>query len=547
MNEPAKPSSAQEVSIVVQSDSDHAVSSEPEDLIGQTIDGKYLIESHIGGGGMGQVYKARHLHLKSKVVAIKLLQSRGGLDAQQIMRLQKEANAVSYLSHPNIVAVHDFGVSPEGQPYMVMDYFDGRPLNLILEEKGKLGLDALLNIVGQVCSALAHAHEKGVVHRDIKPSNIMVGADEQNGELVKVVDFGIAKLTEEQVDSRLTQTGDVLGSPLYMSPEQCLGQNIDGRTDIYSLGCVMYECVTGKSPFVGANVMETLHKQMNESPAKFPATASDDRRQKGLEAIVFKMLAKARTSRFQYMVEVATELKKLSSISTHSALGQAKVIWELWNARREAKSQRTQLIDGALVVSSVLAAWAAVTMILTPLQIAAIQPESARTATVMNLLDVSMTRLRNPAILKQIIFRDENTVDDKTGLVANFDKMQELCAGHPDEMTTLRALQDSSNHAAAVSTNVNQAMIDLFRAKIFHRAAPAESDDALGTMLVSWCDALAHGNQLYATTTSKHEQCEGQIALCRWLFNVAAVIGLVSMAALAVLLTWKRRLRRQQP
>ncbi len=548
MTEPAQPDAAAELladkvtesRIITEPD---GLLSDPEALIGQTIDGKYVIESYIGGGGMSQVYRARHLLIKTKVVAIKVLQSQRGLDAHHIMRLQQEANAVSHLSHPNIIAVQDFGVAAGGQSYMVMDYFEGRSLDDVLKSEQRLSVDKLLDFVNQTCSALAHAHEKGVVHRDIKPSNIMVGKDEQGNDIVKVVDFGIAKLTEEESErGRLTKTGDVVGSPLYMSPEQCLGQPVDGRTDIYSLGCVMYECITGNSPFAGASILETLHKQMNESPSKFPARVTDDRRQSALEAIVLKMLAKSPANRFQYMVEVATELKRLGSGSTHSALGQMRIMWGLWKARREAQSQKTAVIDVCLLVSSLMAFVTAAVMIWTPIHIKMVTPEFQRTAEVMRLLDESMSRLRDRSLVTEILLNPETTVDDKRNLIANFEEMFALCQGRPDELVSLDALRDGVNQGAGMSANFKRSIFEAIRAQLFHRQIAPE-EDTLGQTLVAWTNALAHGSVLNATVTSKHRAAESQIITCFTAFTVSLVAAVILMIVLAVLLAMKLKLR----
>lgn len=229
------------------------IRSEPaESLVGKTIAGHYEIVSFLGEGGMSTVYKAKHILLDS-IRAIKILHLPRAGDGKILQRFQQEAKASFFLSHPNIVRVYDFGIEPSmQQPYLVMDCLEGKPLSNVLENE-PISSERAINIISQVCNALEHAHTKGIVHRDIKPANIILSKDASGGEIAQLVDFGIAKLINPEEGNDLTQTGEVFGTPLYMSPEQCLGRNVDKRSDIYSLGCVMYECLAGKPPFQGAS------------------------------------------------------------------------------------------------------------------------------------------------------------------------------------------------------------------------------------------------------------------------------------------------------
>jgi serine/threonine protein kinase len=233
----------------------------PELTVGQ-LSKTYDFFGQIGSGGMGVIYKARHAMLK-KDVAIKILHLVNEINVQ---RFQREAQAAYNLRHENVVAVHEFGMTEEGQPYMVMEFIEGKTLSTIIDERGALPLELCINIFKQVCAGIAHAHAKGVLHRDIKPSNVMLTNPESWSPQVRIVDFGIAKVldADEPNSGKLTRTGDFLGSPLYMSPEQCLGKDMDLRSDIYSIGCIMYEALTGKPPLSGETPMETLLKQMNE-------------------------------------------------------------------------------------------------------------------------------------------------------------------------------------------------------------------------------------------------------------------------------------------
>lgn len=231
----------------------------PGDVVGD----KYEILSFLGKGGMCTVYKARHL-LLGRDVALKMLHEKLVVDKEAIQRFQREAVAISALKHPNIVEVYGFGVY-QAVPFMAMEFLEGKSLDQLLKEKIRLSREEALPIFTQILDALAHAHENGIIHRDLKPSNIMLLADR-----VKLVDFGIAKILPESGRElqKLTQTGDVFGTVLYMSPEQCRAEAMDARSDLYSLGCLMYEVLDGAPPLQGQSPYETIAKHLNEYPRK---------------------------------------------------------------------------------------------------------------------------------------------------------------------------------------------------------------------------------------------------------------------------------------
>jgi len=323
------------------------------ELSGQTFAGKYTILNQIGRGGMSVVYKARHTVL-DKAVAIKVLHLDRSKDALSLRRFKQEAQAASVLNHPNIVAVHDFGESENGTPFLVMDYVEGKTLSEIVKSEGPLGLERFLQIMQQVTEGLTVAHQNNVVHRDLKPSNVMIA--EVNGkEQAKLLDFGIAKLLSPDNENvqGLTQTGEIFGSPLYMSPEQCTGAIVDFRSDIYSFGCVMYECLSGKVPLSGDSVFETIHKHINEEPPPLVAPQlSNDFRGK-LETILLRCLAKSPGDRYQSVAELQTELKTLSLTSKPGLLGVIGGAWEHAAAKRRAskKSRLPLMVITLLTVS----------------------------------------------------------------------------------------------------------------------------------------------------------------------------------------------------
>jgi serine/threonine protein kinase len=228
--------------------------------------GKYNIHSRIGSGGMGVVYRCSQI-LMGKDMAIKTL-NQSSINDEAVQRFQTEAKAAGSLNHPNLVSVYDFGVTESGTPYMVMDFVPGKTLQDVLSAQGQMPLETVIDIFIQCADGLAHAHRNGVFHRDIKPSNIVLLQEENIGPgSIRILDFGIAKITSNSAQTQeLTRTGMVIGSPLYMSPEQSIGRKMDARTDIYSLGCVLFECLCGAPPFQGETAIETLMLHQTETP-----------------------------------------------------------------------------------------------------------------------------------------------------------------------------------------------------------------------------------------------------------------------------------------
>lgn len=275
---------------------------------GQTLSERYQIEREIGRGGMGIVYLARDLSSADgqELVAIKLLATSAAQNESIRNRFLAEARAASALCHRSIVKLRDFAFTAEGLPFMVMDYIQGECLSNLLEA-GKIDSLKALQIAIDLCDAFDHAHNRRIIHRDIKPSNIMICGDIDQDFNTIVVDFGIAKIFSEpgEVSLRLTETGEVFGSPLYMSPEQCMGQKVDKRSDIYSLGCVLYECLTGSSPFQGDNFLNVIFKHINDSPQPFVATAP----YKTCQTVVFRALSKKPADRFSSMTEFRQSLQ----------------------------------------------------------------------------------------------------------------------------------------------------------------------------------------------------------------------------------------------
>ncbi|MEW6733559.1 MAG: serine/threonine-protein kinase [Acidobacteriota bacterium] len=246
------------------------------DYAGYIIDNKYELDEKIGEGTTGTIYKATHLQLQAPV-AIKLMRRDLVNNPTAIERFRREAYAAMKIRHPNAIAVMDFGITADDLVYVVMEFLVGMPLSDRLNERGRLGFLEANNIIQQVCAVLNIAHSRGIIHRDLKPDNIFLHF-EDGQETVKVVDFGIAKLIQVldgMVANNLTGMGSVIGTPHYISPEQCTARNIDPRSDIYSLGIILYRMLTGQLPFEGPNSMSVIYKQVTEPPKPLYEVAAD--------------------------------------------------------------------------------------------------------------------------------------------------------------------------------------------------------------------------------------------------------------------------------
>ncbi len=274
---------------------------------GSVFSERYEIISSIGSGGMGMIYKARHRQ-NGQLFALKVLHPHLLVNANNRKRFEQEAAAARGLSHRNLLAVHEFGFSTFGQPFLAMDYLEGRSLDSVLAEVKRLDEHSFINIFTQICDGLTYAHSKGVIHRDIKPSNVMLLKSERGVDTVKIIDFGIAKLAREGSGEHLTTTGDVLGSPAYMSPEQCGGTELDARSDIYSLGCVMYEAIAGVLPFEHKSAIRTILMQVSDPPTPFSALCPDLNIPEEIERIIFKALEKEPDMRYQAAHELGIDL-----------------------------------------------------------------------------------------------------------------------------------------------------------------------------------------------------------------------------------------------
>jgi serine/threonine-protein kinase len=292
-----------------------------DSLLGQTIDGRYQVEGIVGEGGMGTVYAVRHVTLGRRF-AIKVLRRDIATDAEALTRFIQEAKAAAAIGHPNIVAVTDFGELPReggaGAPYFVMEHLEGESLGAVLAREHVLAPARARRIAFECATALAAAHEAGVVHRDLKPDNVFLSRV-GGREFVKVLDFGVAKIAGA---GRLTRSGVVFGTPHYMSPEQASGAAVDHRTDVYALGVILYECFAGRVPFEADTYMGVLTKHLFAAPVPIEEVAPEAVRAHlgALGAIAMRCLAKSADDRYASMSELAKALERAGTDPRGAAL-----------------------------------------------------------------------------------------------------------------------------------------------------------------------------------------------------------------------------------
>lgn len=272
--------------------------------IGCTIDGRYVVQSVLGEGGMGVVYRCRR-RVFEKTVAVKILRSDMAKSSEATERFMTEAKAASAIGNDHIVDVFDFGELPDGSTYFAMEYLEGPTVADLIETGELVGSRRVLSIGRQLAEGLLAAHRGGIVHRDLKPDNIFV-IDREGREFVKIVDFGIAKVAG--LGNKLTRAGAIFGTPHYMSPEQARGKPVDHRTDVYSLGIILYEMIAGQPPFDADNPLSILSMHLHDPP--LPPSALDDPPEvpPGLERVILKCLAKTPTDRFESMKELGDAL-----------------------------------------------------------------------------------------------------------------------------------------------------------------------------------------------------------------------------------------------
>jgi eukaryotic-like serine/threonine-protein kinase len=302
-------------------------------LVGRVLDSKYRLVARLGEGGMGAVYRAKRLHIGDEV-AVKVLHQNLILDESAAERFRREARSAAVISHPNVVTIHDFCEARQGgmPAYIVMELVRGESLRALLKREGRLSQNRAAALMRDICAGVGSAHRQGVVHRDLKPDNIIVvpPAGEGEREIAKVVDFGIAKLRGLTTALTLTQAGVVSGTPSYMSLEQCRGEPSDARADVYSLGAVLYEMLTGAPPYRAANLATLIAKQLTEPPPDFP---SELRLSLALEQVCLRALAKDPLRRQADAAELSRELQAAIDAPATVGLQPPKPVHELGTIR----------------------------------------------------------------------------------------------------------------------------------------------------------------------------------------------------------------------
>jgi serine/threonine protein kinase len=319
---------------------------------GVIVDDRFEILAPLDRGGIGgRVYHARQ-QVSDRDVALKILQFETS-DAEAITRIHREALALSRLNHRNIVSFYAFNVW-NGLPYIAMEFVNGSNLETVVKQEGPLNLDLAISIAIQLCEALKQAHGQGIVHRDLKPSSILL-VNENGQDVAKVVDFGLVRILLDLGPqlAELTQTGTILGSPMYISPEQCSGSKVDSRTDLYSVGAILHFLLTAQAPFAADSSTDLMELKMNELPKPLTAVCPDEVFPAGLQSVIYKCMARSLDDRYQYADDVIRQLRMVQN-------GQGNQITSFMQAvdagRLAGRLSKKMLVPMAIVAAAVTSA-----------------------------------------------------------------------------------------------------------------------------------------------------------------------------------------------
>ncbi len=310
------------------------------DLVGQVIADRYHISKKLGEGGMGAVYLAEHVKM-GRQSAIKVMGSGMSHDPEAISRFNREAANASRINHPNVCAVYDFGETEDGTIYLAMEFVEGHTLSGLLKDTGPLPLPRAVDLLRQTADALQAAHDLGIVHRDLKPDNIMI-VNTRGRDVVKVVDFGIAKAAGGEAGQNVTKTGLVVGTPEYMSPEQLSGDKVDGRSDIYSLALVFYRTITDTLPFIADTAQETMIKRLTDEPIPLAVARPGSSFPPALQTVMDRALARWPQDRYstaaEFAADAARAIEGLKAAAATATEAKTQVVRpsDLTNARTAA-------------------------------------------------------------------------------------------------------------------------------------------------------------------------------------------------------------------
>jgi hypothetical protein len=450
----------------------------PDDLNGKTLVERYLIKGKLGHGGMGSIYTA-HDNVLDRDVAIKTI-ARTGLNDVELVRFHREGKAASTVRHPNVIQMLDFGVLETGQPFIVMELINGTSVAQLILEQKQLSPLFTLQIVEQSAAGMSAVHKAGIIHRDLKTSNIMI-VDLETGPLVRILDFGIAKsISNDSQTSTLTKAGQIFGSPHYMSPEQVKGDHLNQQTDVYSLGCITFEMLTGVTLFQGETVMDVVTQHMTE-PAPRLWEVTDIKFPMELERLVAHMVAKDTSDRFGSMEEVIENIKEVR-IVVEDAAEQEKV------AARAAAALSKELAEtqayvhekpktGMLIVALVIATGLLIGAVYTIIQPMFKKEDDAVQKVPAKVDDTSRKRLLERAQFDMQIVDNLTSASAQTGLIidhsgkASVTLRQLLKTGEPVNAVTLVDASFTLDDAKSISR--------LHPRKVILRGCTGITDDVL--------------------------------------------------------------------
>lgn len=502
-------------------------------LVGSLIADRYQVIGELGAGGMSTVYKARHVHL-DKVFALKVLHESSEASLQRFLL---EGQASTMLHHPNIVTVHDLGLH-NGRAFMILDYVEGISLEDLITKEGAIEPARAMRIFAQICSALAHAHEQGVVHRDIKPSNIIISKIAPDHERVIVLDFGIAKIlrpSDTGGAQNLTRTGEVFGTPLYMSPEQCEGRTVDARTDIYALGCVMYETLTGNPPFEGYNFFNTIYKQIKEAPPPFPSELRRTRMGVQLECVVLKAMAKSPQNRHKFMLELSSDLKEIE-LGTTGTVGNVFSSLKLMAGRLNAIERTRFLLGTGMQALTVIAVLMSLALFTLPGKLEDAYREAERNSAIIEAVKI---------VIKNRFDTDAVLSLDRKDMHETMEVVEKLCQQNPQQFKISQEFSAAADEGFAESKKVPE----LFKQIIFLQNPDDIRDlkKALNHAVKHWARASKLSSDLVSVSYSDLAKLKDNIFVMSAIFNTSKWGGiLVELLLLAVILRSFHNLKRQK-
>lgn len=413
---------------------------------GDVIAGQFKVLAKLGSGGMSSVYRCLDLFVE-RTVAVKVLFAGQTTNPKAINRFRREARAIAKLDHPNIVRLHSFNFDLSS-PYIVMEHIDGITLAELIETNGPLEVEQVFRLAEQLCSALLYAHQNGVIHRDLKPSNILIEHFDASGVQAKVLDFGIAKMLDDTTPGATT-TGELFGTPSYMSPEQALGKSVDSRTDQYSLGCLLFECLTGTPPFVGSGQLSVLMQHVqSEAPSLEESTFDGRVFPAQIQPVMDKMLAKFPADRYYSMAEIYENLIDDRPESEYVVESFSNLIVKAENGMRITQSNAvvdteqsfipfwTGIAVGASLLLVVLAAIAAIYFALTaqsPDTTATVHVEDASTEHLLGGIDVAKVlsgglhhQIRQERQRKELTVEDMNLTNQEMSALLGANSIETL-------------------------------------------------------------------------------------------------------------------------